>query len=234
VETDSKTSAASASGSSAPTAGEDQSLLAALSLLTLATGLVDAASVLGLGHVFTANMTGNVVVLGFSLIVAGSPAAADCALALGAFLAGAAVGGRLARRRAPFVAALALETLILGSVAVCLTTPSESPGRLVGISMLAVAMGIQNASVRKLAVADMTTTVLTLTLTGLASDSSLAGGQNPRGIRRVSSVLLMLLGAVAGAALLRLNVRLTIAAAASAVGGATVLSAFSPRARRVT
>jgi len=58
------------------------------------------------------------------------------------------------------------------------------------------------------------------------------GGKNPRAIRRISSVLLMLLGALAGAALLRFSVRFTIAAAASAVGIATVVSAFSPRARR--
>jgi Protein of unknown function (DUF1275) len=40
-------------------------LLLALSLLTVVTGLVDAACYLGLGRVFTANMTGNVVLLAF-------------------------------------------------------------------------------------------------------------------------------------------------------------------------
>jgi uncharacterized membrane protein YoaK (UPF0700 family) len=41
-------------------------LLMALMALTAVSGLVDAVSYLGLGHVFTANMTGNVVVLGFA------------------------------------------------------------------------------------------------------------------------------------------------------------------------
>lgn len=71
------------------------------------------------------------------------------------------------------------------------------------IVILAVAMGLRNGTVRKLSVPDMTTTVLTMTLTGLASDSSLAGGDNPRALRRLSAVTSMLVGAFAGAMLLR-------------------------------
>jgi hypothetical protein len=63
-------------------------------------------------------------------------------------------------------------------------------------------MGIRNGVVRGLAIPDMTTTVLTLTVTGLAADSPLAGGTAPRRLRRHLSVMLMLLGALAGAALL--------------------------------
>jgi len=62
-------------------------------------------------------------------------------------------------------------------------------------------MGLRNATVRRLAVPDLTTTVLTLTLAGLGADSSLAGGDNPRFARRVASVAAMLAGAVAGAIL---------------------------------
>src|SRR2546428_10181631 len=59
------------------------------------TGLVDAVSFLGLGHVFAANMTGNVVLLAFA--VAGTPglSMARSSTSLVAFLVGAAVGGRL-------------------------------------------------------------------------------------------------------------------------------------------
>ena len=60
----------------------------------------------------------------------------------------------------------------------------------------AVALGLQNATVRRLAVADVTTTVLTLTLTGLAADSWLAGGRSPRVGRRVAAVGLMAAGAL--------------------------------------
>jgi uncharacterized membrane protein YoaK (UPF0700 family) len=67
-------------------------------------------------------------------------------------------------------------------------------------------MGIQNATARRLAVTDLTTTVLTLTLTGIASDSRLGGGSGANTVRRVLAVAAMLLGAIAGA-LLVLHVR---------------------------
>jgi uncharacterized membrane protein YoaK (UPF0700 family) len=201
-------------------------LLGALGILTLATGVVDAASVLGLGHVFTANMTGNVVFLGFSLTGAGHVAASDCAVALAAFLLGAVVGGRLAARGGSFKAAIRLEAavLTLAAGAAWLMGDRSSPSRLAEISLLAAGMGIQNASVRKLGVPDFTTTVLTLTLTGLAADSSLAGGANPRLSRRLGSVALMLLGGLTGALLARTGVRWPITGAALLAAGASAIS----------
>jgi uncharacterized membrane protein YoaK (UPF0700 family) len=67
------------------------------------------------------------------------------------------------------------------------------------IASTAIAMGLRNAIVRKLAVPEMTTTVLTLTVTGLAADSSLAGGDNPRWQRRGAAILAMIFGAFVGA-----------------------------------
>ena len=67
------------------------------------------------------------------------------------------------------------------------------------ILSLALAMGIQNATARKLAVPDLTTTVLTLTITGIAADTSGAGGAGSSTGRRVVSVTSMLLGALVGA-----------------------------------
>jgi uncharacterized membrane protein YoaK (UPF0700 family) len=209
---------------------DDPRLLWALALLTFATGLVDAASVLGLGHVFTANMTGNVVFLGFSLANAGGASAVDCLLALGAFVFGALLGGRWAARtpkgdRRSFTTALAVEVAILAATS-ALIWAGGGVGRvaLPEIGLLALAMGIHNASVRKLAVADMTTTVLTLTLTGLAADSSLAGGEHPHLARRVASVGLILTGALCGALLLRRGLAWPISAATLVVGGACVTS----------
>src|SRR5579875_2412287 len=73
-------------------------LARALLALTVTTGLVDAVSYLGLGHVFTANMTGNIVLLGFGLAGgSGLPVLAPV-VSLVAFLAGARVGGALQRR----------------------------------------------------------------------------------------------------------------------------------------
>jgi len=205
---------------------DDRRLLAALALLTFATGLIDAASVLGLRHVFTANMTGNVVFLGFALVHAGSATAADCLVALVAFLAGATLGGRLASKGVSFTAALMVEVAILAVAAALGWAPSGVPRlALVEIALLALAMGLHNASVRKLAVPDMTTTVLTLTLTGLAADSSLAGGQNPRLSRRLLAVVLMLLGALTGALLLRRGLRWPITAATVVAAGACAVSA---------
>lgn len=70
------------------------------------------------------------------------------------------------------------------------------------IVVLGIAMGIQNATARKLAVPDMTTTVLTLTITGTAADSSLAGGKGSLAGRRFIAVATMLVGALIGAALI--------------------------------
>jgi uncharacterized membrane protein YoaK (UPF0700 family) len=205
---------------------EDSRLVAALVLLTLLTGLVDAASVLGLGHVFTANMTGNVVFLGFSLVGAGRVATSDCVVALAAFVAGAVVAGRLARPGARFALALAVEAALIAAAAAVAAT---APHLVAEIALLAFAMGVQNASVRKLGVADMTTTVLTLTLTGLAADSPLAGGTNPRVARRLTSVAVMLVGAVTGAVLLRRGVAWTIGAAAVVATSACVVASISAR-----
>ena len=71
-----------------------------LFVLTVVTGLVDAVSYLALGHVFVANMTGNVVFLGFA--VAGAPDFSIPAslVAIASFLAGALGGGRLGLRMA--------------------------------------------------------------------------------------------------------------------------------------
>src|SRR3989454_9969516 len=74
------------------------SLPALLVVLTITTGLIDAVSVLGLGRVFTANMTGNIVFLGFALARVPEFSARRSLAALAAFLIGAVIGGRLGMR----------------------------------------------------------------------------------------------------------------------------------------
>ncbi|MFB6816055.1 YoaK family protein [Streptomyces sp. NPDC056347] len=192
--------------------------------LTVVTGLVDAVSYLGLGRVFVANMTGNVVFLGFALAGAPGLSALASVVALVAFLTGALVGGGLGSRFAAHRGRLlwtsaAGQTLLLvvAVVAASVTGGQVTTGvQYTLVVSLGVAMGMQNAVARRLGVPDLTTTVLTLTLTGLAADSTVAGGAAPRPGRRILSVLAMLLGALVGAALV-LNGHLVLTLALSAL-----------------
>src|SRR5258706_14265514 len=74
------------------------------------------------------------------------------------------------------------------------------------IALTALAMGTRNAAVRKLAIPDLTTTVLTLTITGIAPDSSIANGNNPRLARRVAAGRAMFLGGALGGVITRYSV----------------------------
>ena len=84
-------------------------------------------------------------------------------------------------------------------LAVVSTAPLAGGYRYGLIVALAIGMGIQNATARKLAVPDLTTTVLTLTITGIAADSVLGGGKGSKAGRRLVAVGTMLAGAVVGA-----------------------------------
>ncbi|MEV4559332.1 YoaK family protein [Kitasatospora sp. NPDC049285] len=168
--------------------------------LTVVSGLIDAVSYLGLGHVFAANMTGNVVVIGFALAGAPGFSVLGSATSLGAFLLGAVCAGRLPRHR--LRPALLTETAlhVLAAVVVAVWGTHGAVQYPV-IGLLALAMGMRNGTVRSFGVPDLTTTVLTMTLTGLASDSRPAGGSAPRQRRRVLSALTMVAGAAPGAVL---------------------------------
>ena len=100
------------------------------------------------------------------------------------------------------------------------------------IAVTAAPMGLRNAVVRKLAVADLTTTVLTLTVTGLAADSGLAGGTSPREGRRMLAILTMTGGALAGTLLLRtFGMWISFVVAAFVVGAIGVYLYMSERSR---
>jgi uncharacterized membrane protein YoaK (UPF0700 family) len=183
--------------------------------LTAVTGLVDAVSFLAIGRVFTANMTGNIVLLAFAVADTPGLSIARSLTALGAFMFGALLAGRALAKVAGYVVMrraavlLSIEVMLLFTAALTcsLRDIHASVGEVyVLIVLTAIAMGVRNATVRKLAVADMTTTVLTLTLTGLAADSSLAGGTNSRWGRRFASVVAMFAGAALGAGIVRTSV----------------------------
>jgi uncharacterized membrane protein YoaK (UPF0700 family) len=192
-------------------------LTRALLVLTFTTGVIDAASYLGLGHVFTANMTGNVVLLGFGIAGGSGLPVVSPIVSLVAFLVGATVGGRMAAVFPAGTVHLSRSMLIeIGVVLLAALlalvldiTPNGFSGDLV-IALLAFGMGVRNATVRRVKVADLTTTVLTMTLTGLAADSPLAGGDGEGSGRRTVAVLAMLLGAIAGALLLKVDLALVL------------------------
>jgi len=182
-------------------------LPALLLVLTGVTGLVDAVSYLKLGHVFVANMTGNVVFLGFAVADAADFSIPASLLAIAAFMAGALVGGRIGSRagqhRGRLLALATYLQIALVDAALAVSMAGFDPETALSqyslITLLALAMGVQNAAARRLAVPDLTTTVLTLTLTGLAADSTLAGGKNPHPGRRLQATAVMFLGAAVGA-----------------------------------
>lgn len=182
-----------------------------LLLLTVVTGLVDAVSILALGRVFVANMTGNIVFVGFALAGARGFSLPASLSALAGFLIGAFGGGTLVSRTRPDRGLLLRTTvvaeLIFVLVAVVLAQSQGSAltsGSKVAIAgVTAVAMGLQNATARRLAVPDLTTTVLTMTLTGLAADTR--GGDRNAAVRRLLAVGMMVAGAAAGALLVDHN-----------------------------
>jgi uncharacterized membrane protein YoaK (UPF0700 family) len=200
-----------------------------LLLMTFVTGLVDAFSYLVLGHVFVANMTGNVLFLAFALAGAKQLSVAASIVELVAFFVGAAAGGKLhalkENHRAKLLTISATVEALLVGVAMVLALVTSTPvagGLRYGIVVvLALAMGVQNAASRKLAVPDLTTTVLTLTITGMGADSSFVGGPGARATRRSVAVATMLAGAFVGAILV-LRVAIFYPLVIAAVGVASV------------
>jgi uncharacterized membrane protein YoaK (UPF0700 family) len=200
-----------------------------LLLLTLFTGVVDAISILSLGRVFVANMTGNVVFAGFAIVGAPGFSLSASLFALAGFLIGAALGGVLITRaagdRGTLLRSGTAAEIILAAIALVLAALSGAPGVTHGTlhmaggafsapvtdalaAVLATATGIQNAVARRLAVPDLTTTVLTMTLTGLAADVRAAfGAPSIRTLaradlmRRLLAIATMFAGALAGASL---------------------------------
>jgi uncharacterized membrane protein YoaK (UPF0700 family) len=194
-------------------------LTLALLALTFASGMVDAVSYLGLGRVFTANMTGNLVLLGFGIAHSGGLPVLSPTISLGSFAVGAAIGGLLgtnlgARHALHVGAAWTLQVALLACATILAATAHPHAGsasRDVVIGVLALAMGLQTATARRLAVPDLPTTVITQTLTGLVAASRLFGGSGRGTTRRGSAVAAMLGGAVVGALLLKASLVLALA-----------------------
>jgi uncharacterized membrane protein YoaK (UPF0700 family) len=181
---------------------------AGLLLLTTSTGILDAVSYLALDRVFTGNMTGNVLFLGFALVgVAGIPFLNNLVALLG-FVAGSILGGRIVGRghdsgalpRGSLVTLGIAGVLVLGLAGVWFAVGElAEPVLLVVTVLLAVAMGAQVSAVKPVGNSDVTTIVVTNTIANLARDSRLGGGRGQRWVQRLLAVVCMGVGAALGA-----------------------------------
>jgi uncharacterized membrane protein YoaK (UPF0700 family) len=215
----------------------DRMHLVLMLALTFGTGIVDAVGYLGLDRVFTGNMTGNVVILGMALVGADGLPVLGPTLALLGFLAGAAVGGRVLKRAGAGWTARTtvlfgvVGLVMVGLAALILALDDGLPHllALVVTTLLGAVMGTQAATARFLAVKDVTTVVVTSTITGLAADSVLGSGKGGGSGRRAAAVLLILAGATVGAALLEWHLGAGLVAAGAVVLSATAVGAAHQR-----
>jgi uncharacterized membrane protein YoaK (UPF0700 family) len=214
----------------------DRLTVTGLLLLTFATGLVDAISVLVLGHVFVANMTGNVIFLGFWFVPHSGVDMMAAVVAFVSFLGGTIIGGRFIRHlehdtRRWVTISLAVECVVLVTLSILAGTGVlryHDNTKLILLAGLAVAFGSQNATARQFGIQELSTTVLTSTIVGIGVDSRLAGGTGQREKLRYAVVLTMCGGAVVGATISRLTVAPVIAFAAVVVAVSAAIFLFGP------
>jgi uncharacterized membrane protein YoaK (UPF0700 family) len=219
----------------------DRLTVVSLLFLTFATGIVDAVSVLALGHVFVANMTGNIIFLGFWFAPHSGVDLTAAVVAFVSFLAGTVLGGRLARHidrevRLWLTVAFGVEVVVLLTLSVLAGTGVlnyHDNTRLILIAGLAVTLGSQNATARQFGVAELSTTVLTSTVVALGFDSRLAGGTGHREKLRYGVVATMCTGAVAGATITRFTIAPAIALAAAVVAVSAAIFRFGPHRQDV-
>ncbi len=184
----------------------------ALLVLTAATGAIDGVSYLALDRVFTGNMTGNVLFIGFGLVGVADIPVVNNVVALLAFMLGGALGGRLAGkagtrarlRRRTLLMLLANTALVLalGALWVALGR-TGTPVMVVITGLLALLLGAQAAGVKQIGIRDLSTVVVTMTMVNLSTDSRMGGGRGEAWLRRVAAIVMMGLGALAAALVTR-------------------------------
>ena len=215
--------------------------------LTLVAGAVDAVSYLGLGRVFTANMTGNLVLLGLAIGQGQIPEAlrsvvALLGFALGAGLGGWLVGGGRAGERSEHWPSMV--TLVLGvelgllagfAVAWLLAGPNATSGELeVLIALSSAAMGMQSVAGRRLAVAGVTTTYVTGTLVTLMAELAALARRQPGAGRWLGVLLALGVGATIGTVLMEQARPVAPLLPVVALGAVVLVAAAAFPARRQT
>jgi uncharacterized membrane protein YoaK (UPF0700 family) len=211
-------------------------LPALLLALTVLAGVVDAVSILRLGHVFVATMTGNLVFIGLAAAGAKGFAVGTAALALGGFVIGVLVGGRAyeaarSHRGLALRNVLAVKLWLAAAVTLIavLTAPRLPTGaRDAMLVLLAMSMGAQLAAIRFLKVPDLLTVVLTMTITGVLTERK-RGWRDPAMMRRGLSLVAFAVGALSGALLI-----LNVGVAAALLFGLAIIIATTIAAHRVS
>jgi uncharacterized membrane protein YoaK (UPF0700 family) len=176
--------------------------------LTLATGAVDALSYVSLDHVFTANMSGNMALLGIGVATHIGDVTGNIYAFAGFVLGSILVGRYIRAHKGPFlrtaVEALIVELVLLVALTVLVAAVdvhTHSAWRYTVCVVLAAAMGVQTGIARHFAVTDVNTTVATMTLHDLSAASTLAGGDSIRWKRRAGVVIALFAGAAIGVSL---------------------------------
>jgi uncharacterized membrane protein YoaK (UPF0700 family) len=209
-------------------------LMTATVVVTVTTGMVEAVSFVGLGYVFTAMMTGNLLFIGFDLAGVDSAVSQNIGLtqtvvALAAFVFGALTGHRvngvLARRNDRWLAFVTLVKgllfLLAAAAAIGLRGHPDhvTTRHLLVIVVLAATMGWRSATARRVAVPDMLVTLVTGSLTRLL----MAPLRDPAAGRRAAAVISIVVGAILGTLLLRLGPAAALLATAAVQFGAAAL-----------
>ncbi len=206
----------------------DPRTIRALIMLTMVAGMIDAVTFVGLEQVFAANMTGNLIVLGLAIGGAPTLSIAGPAVALAAFLIGAALIGRVERhdqtRHYYVVRLVRVELFVLaGATLVAIGfDPDDEFRRLLIIAVLAGLMGMRNESIRRINMPELRTTVMTLAIAGFAAhEAERRRGWSDR--LRLIGIVAMVVGAVISA-LLVLNTDLIWALLAITLAEALTLA----------
>lgn len=197
--------------------------LGILMTLTFVTGALDAVGYLGLDRVFTGNMTGNIVILGMGLASEDQLPVAGPLAAFVAYMAGATAAGFLLRsngaRWTPRVTGVFAINAVVLTVTACLLAADavrDQPFAVMGIAAsIALLMGAQAATARTLAVADMTTVVVTSTITAFASETLFQPGFAWLRHRRLWAIVAIFLGALIGALTMKWHVSVPVFGAAA-------------------
>ncbi len=204
--------------------------------LTMLAGVVDATSILRLGHVFVATMTGNLLFIGLGAAGANGFAVGICAMSLGGFTVGAVIGGRECRAAQSHRGRAFRSVLLTKAVcatAVTVTVLATGPHLAVGVRdgvvvVLALSMGTQLALIRYLKVPDLMTVVLTLTITGAITEWN-RGLWDPVMLRRGLALFAFALGGLSGALLV-----LDVGAGASLALGLAIIIVVGAGAHAVS